>query len=104
MNRNRTGRNAGFLLPAPLFDPTRPMPNYPIQECFLESNIVSRLLTFDPFMPKDLIPLDEEFLIEIQVFNAAGAVNFQCVHGEYAAPDFAGASLQIAATNTGRWY
>jgi hypothetical protein len=91
-------------LAVPLIPPTRTIPGRPIQKRFLEPDVETRLLAFDPFMPENLVSLGQEFPVELRFPGLANVVNFDRVHHERVGTDFAAVSLQISATNAGPSY
>ena len=44
--------------------PTGPMLDDPVKQSLLKANVVTHLLTFNPFVAKDLSPFSKEFLIK----------------------------------------
>ena len=54
----------------------------PIQQSFFKTDIVSRLLAFDPFVAQDLFPLCEEFLVEQRFFDDVRSGVGTGAHGE----------------------
>ena len=52
----------GFVLPQRA--PTGPVLDNPVQQGLLEADIVSHLLTFNPFVTENFRPLGQKLLIE----------------------------------------
>ena len=56
----------------PLLPPSGAMFYDPIEESFLESDVVARFLALQPFVAEDFLPFGEEFFVEPGFFDELG--------------------------------
>jgi hypothetical protein len=54
--------------------------NDPVEECSFESNVVTGLLAFNPFMAQYLFALGQELLVEHRIFHQLCGVFFRGFH------------------------
>ena len=56
----------------PLRTPVRAVLHDPVEERLFKADVATRLLTLDPFVAQDFLPLGEELFIEQGFFDEAG--------------------------------
>ncbi len=48
------------------------MPHDPVEQRLFKTDVMARLLTFDPFVPQNLLPFREELLVQERLPNELG--------------------------------
>ena len=71
-----------MLAMVPLGTPGGAVLHNPIQERFLETDIVTCLLTLDPFVPKNLLTLRQKLFVEQRLSDEFRMFFLEGVHAE----------------------